>query len=88
MTLAGAPRVEVEWVDSLGLGGWRPKPDVLDEFTPGALRHRTVGYLVRQDDAGVVLAASYSEDWDDKIADSIFIPKQAVLKVTQLVTSE
>jgi hypothetical protein len=77
-------RVEVEWVDSLGIGRWQPKQQTLEEFKPEALHHRSLGWVLRDDESGLAIAASVSDNWNDQVADTTYIPRQAVIKVTEI----
>jgi hypothetical protein len=77
-------RIEVEWVDSLGSTSWEPMQDKLRDMQPEALQHRSVGYVLRDDDTGIILAGSMSDRWHDNVCDVTYIPRQAVLKVHDL----
>jgi hypothetical protein len=76
--------VEVEWVDSMTLndGGWLDHSDVDDALEHEALRHRTVGVLIKETAAALAVAAAVNDQPDgqeSRAACVIVIPKAAVL---------
>lgn len=71
----------VDWVDSAGKSGW-DDPEAHQKLPP--YRCRSVGFLVRNDDTSVIVAQSLTcptAGYEDRMADSIVIPKAAVQKV-------
>jgi hypothetical protein len=85
-------RVEVIWVDVLGSANWEKIDTKLADMTPESQRHRTMGWVLREDDTGIVLAASRNEarqgPWEDMVADVNYIPRQSIIEVRTLVESE
>lgn len=81
-------RVEVQWVDTLGSSGWEKVEQKLADMVPSALVHRSLGWVLRDDEAGLVIASSLNESesgpWKDNVADATFIPRQAVVKIEEL----
>lgn len=75
--------VEVEWVDSMSEGRWKPVADVIREATDEAMLHRSVGYLVHECEGSIVLAGSRGES-GDMVADTMQIPRVAVLRTKVL----
>jgi hypothetical protein len=71
-------RVEVEWVDSHGMEGWHPTDDAVALLDK--LRCRSVGYLVADDERGVVIALG---EGSEQLLSSMAIPRQAIVKVTR-----
>lgn len=78
-------RVEVEWVDSMVLnyGEWAGREEHEEAF--GEMTHRSCGYLFSDSDKGLILAQSvYEGNEGDRAAGAMFIPRPAVLSVTEL----
>lgn len=76
-------RVEVEWLDSVGEGRWQPREVIELEATRDAMLHRSVGCLIVDTDDFVLLAGSRKED-ESWFADTMQIPKTAVLAIHEL----
>jgi hypothetical protein len=77
--------VRVTWLDSAGNNSWRSLASALDEFgDESQLRCRSVGYLIGESDAGVMLAQSLGHQGGDNVADTLFIPRPAILEVEAL----
>jgi hypothetical protein len=74
------PLVEVEWIDITGQQGWLPLDEVRRQRGLG--RCFSVGHLVDDDKAGVVLVTS----WGDfgLVADWMEIPRRSVVAVRRL----
>ena len=75
--------VEIEWVDSVSEGRWNDKDEALRIATLEAMLHRSVGYLLREDDDMVLIAGSRSEN-EYNVCDTMQIPKVAVLSMRDL----
>ncbi len=69
--------VEVRWSDIATRGGWLSHR----ERETGPVECRTVGYLLKKDEAVVVLSASWSSQ--DR-ADTTTIPLGVVKEITEL----
>ena len=76
------PIVEVEWVDSLHLGGWRSESEWQGATGPDSLQCRSTGYLYQDNQDGMVLMQSLSIG--GSMADAIEIPRAAVQSVRTL----
>ena len=76
-------RVEVEWLDSICEGSWHRRDDVIREATREAMLHRSIGYLVHENDEMVLLAGSRGES-GVMVSDTMQIPRVAVLTVREL----
>ena len=75
------PVVEVVWRDSiLFTGGWEPYKSVVQASR--RVRQRTVGYVLRDDKDGVVLASSLGQGGD--VYGVVSIPRQQVVRVRRL----
>jgi len=79
------PKAEVEWLDSISEGRWNDLETVLREATPEAMRHRSVGYLLAKTKNHVLLAGSLGDD-SAMVADTMQIPRKAVLSIRELST--
>lgn len=74
-------RVEVEWDDStLVASSWQDIPDILDKQR-GVTRCHSVGYVLADDDKGVVLAASIHQG---QAAGVTIIPLPQIVKRRRL----
>lgn len=75
--------VEVEWEDSNSSHGWG-----YDQDLPGFLAIISVGMVLRDDDAGMLLVESWVKppvpDGQKPYACSTAIPRSAIRKVTEL----
>ena len=70
------PVLYVEWVDALVDSGWEKFDKVSDIH-----KCQSVGFLVRETDNSIILAAAVSEDTDGKEANAtIAIPKAWIKK--------
>lgn len=78
-------RVEVEWLDAVSEGRWHGRDAAIREATRDSMLHRSVGYLVHEDIEMVLLAGSRSES-GDSIADTMQIPRVAVIDMRELVS--
>jgi hypothetical protein len=76
-------RVEVEWLDSMSEGRWVDMETAVRTATREAMCHRSVGYLIHETDDLVLLAGSRSEGGEN-VADTMQIPRVAVLAVHDL----
>ncbi|KKM80661.1 hypothetical protein LCGC14_1337650 [marine sediment metagenome] len=76
--------VEVEWEDSTSLHGWH------DELPTKAAPIRSTGYVFQDDDDALVIYQSYdgqkvtSDSSVSRYGNSLFIPRSAIRKVTEL----
>jgi len=74
--------VEVEWEDSHTIHGWHA-----DSGPPSSLAIRSVGYVQREDESGIVLVESVVQDDKPglaKLGCTMGIPRSAIRKVTKL----
>jgi len=79
-------RVEVEWLDSVALSGWRD-PDQVERELLGdanAMLHVTVGLLLHEADDRIVVALSAGASEDPQIDAALAIPRAAVLAIRDL----
>ena len=72
--------IEVLWVDSTGRSEWH-EPDEATELL-GKMDCRSVGYLVSEDERGVVLALGAGGL--GQYLDAMAIPRQAILSTSRL----
>lgn len=75
--------VEVEWEDTLTRHAWSSK----DDLPTQAWQIHSVGYVARDDKAGLVLVESRGESGTKISRDygcATFIPRSAIRKVTEL----
>ena len=81
------PVVLVAWIDSSSYGSWKMEENFLAQIDKDGLGCESVGYLVREDAARVILAQSReTKDNDrDQISDLIVIPRVAVVSMRRLV---
>lgn len=80
-------RVEVEWIDSMGHGGWSTADEARRRATPEALRHRTLGYVLEQTDDSLLLAMGRSDEGDNDtrlVHDTMQIPLVVITAVHEL----
>ena len=83
-------RVEVEWLDSVSWSGWRARAEREAKATVDEQRHRSVGYVLADNEHGLMLARDLS-DWPEDgepqaCADVLLIPRAVVVKVKELRT--
>ena len=76
--------VEVLWVDSTGRGEWH-QPEEAAELLD-KMDCRSVGYLVSEDERGVVIALGAGGL--GQYLDSMAIPRQAILTLARLSREE
>ena len=76
-------KVEVEWLDSISEGRWYGKDAVIAEATREAMVHRSLGYLLHENEDMVLLAGSRSET-GVMVCDTMQIPRVAVLTMREL----
>ena len=76
--------VEVTWVDSTGRGEWHDPEEAAELLDK--LACRSAGYLVHEDERGVVLALGAGGL--GQYLDAMAIPRQAILSVARLTESE
>jgi hypothetical protein len=87
MTEPPFPIVLVHWVDSMTLesGGWMDVDDVAVNVELDAMRHESVGYLIRETKAGLALADGRNASLEDgdhngtKVSGVVVIPRAALL---------
>ena len=82
--------VTIDWIDSHGSGNWQTKEDL--ETDCHAYRCRTVGWLVKQDKAYVVIASNILDldhkdmkDYRFRGGNSMSIPKKCITKMMTLL---
>lgn len=75
--------VEVEWLDSIGEGRWTNVEEAIRIATKSYMLHRTAGYLVHENDDMILIAGSRNET-GETVADTMQIPKVAVINVRNL----
>jgi hypothetical protein len=71
--------VEVTWVDSYTQHGWKPTTDFLEDQ---GFDCKSVGYLIQKSAEWVQLIQTQGPN--DKLADSITIPRACVKKIRSL----
>lgn len=71
--------VYVEWVDPHSIDPWTPKEDINSDIT----LVKSVGFLIRQEEANIVLALNYDEA-EDTISCVMVIPKVCIKKMQQV----
>jgi hypothetical protein len=69
----------VEWEDSVSTGGWRSHEDAAEK---GVARCRSVGFVERDDEKGLVLSQTDSDL--DNCTDQIAIPKGCIRRRRRL----
>jgi hypothetical protein len=75
------PVVEVTWEDSLLFtGGWESHADVMRQVR--RISQRSVGYVLRDDKHGIVLAASLSQGGN--VFGAHVIPRAQITKVRRI----
>jgi hypothetical protein len=77
--------LEVTWLDAgvVGLGEWLTREQVDADATPGNFINHTVGWLVREDETAIVIAAQLAPKKDEKDCEfdlCMFIPKVLIKK--------
>ena len=75
--------VEVEWVDTLTRHAWSSS----DELPTKCWQIRSVGYVVQDDDVGIVVVEARGDASDLDVKDhgcATMIPRSAIRKVTEL----
>jgi len=75
--------VEVEWVDSVGTGGWRGRDERIASTLIQDMDHRTAGYLLKIDKAFIIVAQSVG-DHNPTVADTIQIPRRAIKRIVKI----
>jgi hypothetical protein len=82
MTVEPRP-VRVTWLDSVGDSSWRSLDAALSELD---YRNEcvSVGFLIGESELGIMLAQSFDDQDGDNVADTLFIPRPAVLEVKAL----
>ncbi len=72
--------VEVEWVDSCSLAGWRPVEEHLEDN--GVANAHTMGYVIRSNRKEITIVQTWS---DAGVLNASFsIPRSAVRKIRYL----
>lgn len=82
--------VEVEWVDSMGEGGWARADEARRRATLETLIHRTVGYVIDESEHSLLLAMGRSNEGDEDsrlVHDTMQIPRVAILTIRDLKLS-
>lgn len=74
--------VNVEWVDSIGISGWRSLKSIVDDSPYEDLLHESVGFLVHEDEHSITLTCSRSADKSSlgQVDSAIRIPKVSIKK--------
>ena len=85
--VAALPVVEVEWLDSVSVNGWRPVSSI-DELCneEDAMLQRSVGFLYHDGDDRIVLVRDGGLGLDPELGDAMAIPKVCVKKMRRLTT--
>jgi hypothetical protein len=78
--------VLVRWVDSMLLdeGSWVDVGELLS-IGKNDIEHTTIGFVLRDDDLGLVLASSLSPD-EKRACGGLFIPREAIRSTTGVPT--
>ena len=81
--MSAARIVEVEWLDAMSEGRWMDTETAISRATREVMLHRSVGYLIHETDDLILLAGSRGET-SENVADTMQIPRVAVLAVRDL----
>lgn len=73
-------RMEVEWTDAQSHAGWLSHDEAKN--LPAGARCFTIGYLIRDDEDGVLLVRDWNED---EMGDAMFIPKPLIREMRELM---
>lgn len=80
--------VQIDWLDSMHVGGWLKWENVDWHGTQNSLSHKSVGYVAYMDKASVHIVQSFQDLWEDgnpKCVDAVMqIPRCAITKITVL----
>jgi hypothetical protein len=79
--------VEVEWLDSVSWSGWRPLAEATARATVEEQRHVSLGYLLLDNDAGLMIAQSlsdYPEEGSTMVGEVLMIPRAVVVSMRKL----
>jgi hypothetical protein len=81
--------VEVEWLDSTSWSEWRSRSDYEGKAKAEELRHRSCGYVVADNEDGLMLALNITAYPDDEAGDGlasdvVMIPRAVVVAVHDL----
>ena len=79
------PIVEVEWLDSITDGGWRPPEAYLASAAPDQCR--SGGYLLKSARTSITLMQSRS-DLSGNMTNSVTIPRVAVKSIKRMKAEE
>jgi hypothetical protein len=83
-------RVEAHWVDSHSWDGWAGESEYRDFLIADRLTTRSIGYVIADDEAGLLLVQSYqvaerrSEPGEHSVEGGIRIPRVAIVHLTEL----
>jgi hypothetical protein len=76
-------RVEVEWLDSLGEGGWSQRDEALRRARDDPMRHSSCGYLL-EDAPNYLLLCLNRHGSGQIVGETIQIPRVAILAIHNL----
>jgi len=72
--------VIVDWDDAHANNAWEPEESALDRHRGGGVR--LVGFLLKQDKAGISVAQGFSENRD--VTGHFFVPRGMIKKITKV----
>lgn len=80
--------VQIDWLDSMHVGGWQHFTDVIWHENAEHMKHSTVGFLAKQCKDSVTVVQSLTERWTDKhpmnIDALMCIPRCSITSITVL----
>ena len=76
--------IEVEWIDSMSADEWHPMSLAIDRATVEGMTHRSIGYLLADDDDMILLAQSVSVN-EEMVAATLQIPKFAIINTWEIL---
>ena len=80
--------VAVECFDLHTVGGWQSKEEVAKMLRVGGVHQVSIGFLIRDDDKAIVLAATASADEKQEVheryGDFMVLPRGCVKRVTHI----
>lgn len=77
--------VEITWIDSVVLehGEWMDIAEILESLQKPALLHKTVGYLICENDVAIAIGQSINAQYDapsSRVSGAMVIPNSAILE--------
>lgn len=80
--------VQIDWLDSMHVGGWQRWEDVDWKRNANTLNHKTTGYIAHQTDDAVSVVQSFSDMWENghptNVDAVMTIPRTAITRITVL----